>query len=343
MLLDNKHQLKSYLFWTIILGLIVLASLLVLPFMTAILSAYLLAYMARPLFLKLVPALHRNGAALVCVFVAIILVVVPVSLIVVGIVNQAGDAISKQNISHYILLVATHPLLRGFNLNSNTMQTQFNQFITDTSASILGSIPNLAIGMFITLLGMYYILCSWETLSTELKKHIPSTNKERIIRELDRTAQAILYGTLAMAILEFVIAFLGFTFLGVETSLIMAGIIFVLAFIPSIGPFMVWAPLAVFYLANQQYHVALGVIAIGIILTVGIETVLYAKWIGDRTRIHPYVMIVGVIGGIALFGIFGFIFGPLILASALDVVRDAMLPDEPVVARPKFNTLSPLP
>jgi predicted PurR-regulated permease PerM len=328
MLATDKLQLKGYLFWSVILGLILLAVLIALPFVIAILSAYLLAYMARPLYLKLVTYLKPSLAATACVLVAIILVVVPMLAVMIGIVNQTGDAMSKQNISQYITLVVSHPLLRGFNLNSLTLQTQFNQFVSDVTSSILGSLPNLAVGLFITLIGMYYALCKWDNLSVELRKYIPSTHKDRILRELDQNTQAMLYGTLAMAILEFVVSFVGFSFLGVETSLIMAALIFVLAFLPSIGPIMVWAPLTIFYAANQQYEVALGIGIIGIILTFGIETVLYAKWIGDRTRIHPFVMIVGVIGGIAFFGVFGFIFGPLILASAIDIIKGAMLVEE---------------
>lgn len=327
MLLNNQLQLKGYLFWAVIIGLIGLAFFLVLPFMIAILSAYLLAYMARPLYLRLSKKMHANYAATVCVLVAIILVVVPVGLVIIGMVNQAGDFASKENISHYIIRIVSHPFLRGFNLNTNTLQTQFNQFISDSTGAILASLPDLIIGLIITLIGMYYILRSWEMISEQLKKHIPSTNKERIIRELDKTAQAILYGTLVMAVLEFIISYVGFTLLGVEGSLILAVIIFILAFIPSIGPIMVWAPLAFYYMATQQYPIAIGVIAIGLILTIGVEVILYAKWIGDRTRIHPFVMMVGVIGGISFFGIFGFIFGPLVLATALDVVKGAMQSD----------------
>ncbi|HLC78854.1 MAG TPA: AI-2E family transporter [archaeon] len=328
MLRNNQNQLKGYLFWAVILGLIALASFIVLPFMSAILSAYLLAYMARPLFLKLIPRFGQNLAGVICVFVAIILVIVPAGFVVIQIVNESGDFMSKQNITHYIGLVADHPLLKGFNLNSATLQTQFNQIVADTTISTLSSLPAIAVGLFITLIGMYYILCSWVILSDQLKKHIPFKNKERIVRELDKTAKAILYVTLAMAVMEFVISYIGFTISGVEASLIMAAVIFVFAFIPSIGPILVWAPLTIYYIANQQYQIAAGVIITGLILTVVIEQILYAKWIGDRTRIHPFVMVLGVIGGITVFGIFGFIFGPLILASAMGVVKGAMEQDE---------------
>lgn len=327
MILSNRHQLQMYLFWGVILGLIALASFLVLPFAIAVISAYLLAYVVRPLFLKLVPRFKTSLAAIICVLVVIILIVVPVSLVTLGMINQVGDSVSKSSIHKYIILVATHPLLRGFNLNSNTMQTQLNTFISDVVGSVLASIPNMAVGLIITIIGIYYMLCCWDALSEHLKKYIPSQNKERIIRNLNKTTQAILYGTVVMAILEFFIAYIGFTLSGVEASLILAAIVFVLAFVPSIGPIMVWAPMALYYLSNQQYDIAIGVTIVGLILTVGVETILYAKWIGDKTRIHPFVMLLGVIGGINLFGIFGFIIGPLVLASALDVLSSAMEKD----------------
>lgn len=321
MLPETQHRLKTYLFWAILIGLLGLALLLVLPFIIAILSAYLLAYMARPIYERLSKALRPSLAAMACVVIAVILVVVPVSLVLIGMANQAGEVLGRQNISNYVISIVSHPLLRGFNLNVNTVQNQFNQFIADTTTSFLQSLPSLGLGLIVTLIGMYYFLCGWSGLSAELKKHIPSTNKERLVRELDRTTKAILYGTLVMAIAEFAIALIGFTLLGVDGAIIFAAIIFVLAFIPSIGPIMVWAPLMVYYLALQQYETAIGVGIIGLTLTIGIEVILYAKWIGDRTPIHPFVMMLGVISGIALFGIFGFIFGPLILATALEVIH----------------------
>ena len=324
MLFIQQFQLKGYLFWVVILGLILLAAFLVWPFMVAIVSAYLLAYVARPLCVQLTPKLNRKFAAAVCVAVAIILVVVPVTFVLMGMLEQAGTAVSRQSISKYVVLIATHPFLHGFRLNSITLQNQINQWITDITASLLVALPNLALGLLITLIGMYYFLCAWESLSTELRKYIPSTNKDRIIQELNENTRAILFGTMGMAIVEFFITYVGLTYLGIESSLIIAVLMFVLAFIPSIGPVMVWVPLAIFYLANQQYDVAIGMIILGIILTIGVEVLLYTKWIGDHTRIHPFVMMIGVFGGINFFGIFGFVFGPLILESALDVIKGAM-------------------
>ena len=153
MQLDHKLQLKNYLFWAVVAGLIGLAAMIVLPFIVAILSAYILAYLVRPLFLILKPKLNTQGAALLCVLVAILLVVIPISLVMIGIVNQTGDFVSQQNITHYIKMVANDPSLRGFNLNEVTLQTQYSQLISNSTASLLNSLPLLAVGLIITLIG----------------------------------------------------------------------------------------------------------------------------------------------------------------------------------------------
>lgn len=339
MLLNNQLQLRSYLFWAVILGLIVMGALLVLPFLIALLSAYLLAYMVRPLFLKLEPRVHTKIAALACCLVIMTLVILPVGLVVIGVANQAGSSISELNITQYIAGIAAHPFLVGFHLDPDAIQAELVQIITSAVESILTSLPETGLGLFITILGVYYILSNWEKITIQLKKHIPSENKEKLIQELDKTTQAILYGTLVIAVLEFIVAYIGFTLSGVEASLILATIIFVLAFVPSVGTPMVWIPVSLYYFSTQQYPIALGVFISGLILTIGIETVLYAKWIGEHTRIHPFIMLIGVIGGINFFGIFGFVFGPLILVSSLDIIKGAMLPDEkPVETTSKKKT-----
>lgn len=325
--LDNKIQLKNYLLWAFILGLLALASLIVLPFIIAILSAYLLAYMTRPLYVRLVRVVRPSLASFFCIVAIVTVIVVPLTLLVIGIVNQAAFISSSGAIADEIELIIAHPLLAGFHLESTNLQNALNDFVAGSTTTLLSSLPSLAIGLLVTLFGTYFMLIKWQELAEQLKRHIPFEDKEKLIGELDKTTRAILYGTLAMAALEFAVALFGFYLLGIEAGLIVSAIIFVLAFIPSIGPIMIWAPMALYYGVSQDYYTALGVTAIGLILTIGIEVILYAKWIGDRTIIHPFVMMIGVIGGIALFGIFGFIFGPLLLASALDIVKGAMQSD----------------
>ena len=63
------------------------------------------------------------------------------------------------------------------------------------------------------------------------------------------------------------------------------------------------------------------VLITGIILST--DTLLRPKIIGSVSKINPFVMLLGVFGGIALFGILGFIIGPIVLFFSLRLIKDS--------------------
>jgi predicted PurR-regulated permease PerM len=104
-------------------------------------------------------------------------------------------------------------------------------------------------------------------------------------------------------------------------------LIFIVAFAPGIGPDLIWIPLALYYFAISQYITMWGVIAIGLILMIGIEFFFYNRFVGSKSRIHPFIMMIGVLGGIYVFGIFGFIIGPLVLVNSIKIIELSMWSD----------------
>jgi predicted PurR-regulated permease PerM len=104
--------------------------------------------------------------------------------------------------------------------------------------------------------------------------------------------------------------------------LLFAGcLVFFFAFIPAIGPAFVWVPTLVYYLAIGDYFTAGGLIVLGFILSFLIDAVLRAKVLGEKSKINPLLMIVGILGGISVFGVFGFIIGPLVLLYTLEILQ----------------------
>ena len=102
------------------------------------------------------------------------------------------------------------------------------------------------------------------------------------------------------------------------------GIIFFLAFIPGLGPTIVWAPMAIYYLIVKDYSTMIGVIITGLVLSSFIDTIFRSKILGKRTNLNPFIMLIGILGGIAVFGIFGFIVGPIILIYTIKLLEEAL-------------------
>ena len=314
----HRLQLRDYLFWAVVLGLISLSAFMVLPFVGAIISTYLLSYLVRPLFLKLKGRFGNSLAALFCIITTIILIVVPISLISLQILDQVGG------ISKSLDVFLAQPFLKSSNIDAIGLKAWVVLTTNNIVNSTVQSIPSFALGLVITLNGMYYLLCNWDELSSHLKKYLPFKNKDKMVIQLGATTDAIIHGHVLISVLEGAIAFVGFSLLGVQASLILAILIFILAFVPSIGPLLVWVPLALYYFSIHQYATMWGVVVTGLILLVGVEFLFYTRYVGSKSRIHPFVMLIGVFGGIIVFGIFGFIIGPLLLATSIRIIESSI-------------------
>lgn len=320
----DRLQLHAYLFWTVIIGFILISALMVLPFVGAIISAYILAYLAKPLFLKLKPQFGTPLSALFCIVLTIILVIVPIVLIALQILYDLDGVSKNQGISNIIDAFAAQPFLKSLNVDAAGLKAWAVLATNAAINSAIQSIPSFAIGLLITLNGMYYLLCRWDSLSASLKQYLPFNDNDKMLTQLGGRADSIIHGHVLISVLEAVIAFVGFSLAGVNASIIFAVLIFILAFVPSVGPLLIWAPLALYYFAIGQYVAMWGVLITGLILMVGIEFFFYTRFVGFWARIHPFIMLVGVLGGISVFGIFGFIIGPLLLATSIGVIEGAI-------------------
>lgn len=324
----NRLQLRVYLFWTVVLGLILISAMMALPFVSAIISAYILAFLMRPLFLKLRPRFGQPMSAVICIVVAIILVVVPIILVSVEILNQVGDISKGAGSTKIIDAFVAQPFLKQINVDPVGLKVWMVVTLQGVVDSILQSIPSFALGLVITINCMYFLLCRWNGLSSHLIRYLPFKNNEKIISGLGETADSIINGNTLISVLEGVIAFIGFSLLGVQASIIFAVLVFLLAFMPGVGPILVWGPLAMYYFSIGEYMAMWGIILIGLVLLIGIEVFFYTWYIGKRSHIHPFIMLIGVLGGISVFGIFGFVIGPLVLANSIKMIEEAVWTEE---------------
>ncbi len=331
--LFNRLQLRVYLFWAVIIGLIILAAAITLPFVGAIVAAYVLAYLLKPLFLRLKPSLGATFSAILCIIITVVVIVVPIGLISIQILNQIGGVSSAKGITSIVDGFVAQPFLKSLSIDTSGINEWITTSIGNLVSSTIASIPHFFISLVITLNGMFYLLCNWDKLSLHLKNYLPFSNNDKMITRLGGTADAIIHGHVLIALLEGVIAFVGFSLVGVQASLIFAVLVFILAFVPSVGPLLIWGALALYYFSIQQYATMWGIIATGLVLMVGIEFYFYTRFVGSRSHIHPFIMLIGVLGGISVFGIFGFIIGPLVLANSIRIIEGAVETQESRRAR----------
>ena len=313
MLEKEAHLQKKYIFWIIIAALVVLSFIIIKPFIIALVSAFILAYLTKPAFNYLTPKLGKTLSASLCIILVVLIIIFPLAIVIGGIINQASVSIKVETLKNIFKSISSFPLLEKFNIDIQTLTEKGLSLAFAAITKSVSYIPSLVLTLFVTLFGMYYILINWDYLATHLEEYIPFENKKRIRKEMAKITNTLIYGTLLIALIELIVAINGFLISGVGAYLVLSILVFFFAFIPGVGPAAIWVPTAIYYLFTRSYITATGVIITGLILSIYVDTLLRVKLLGSKTKINPLIMLVGILGGIALFGIFGFVIGPLIL------------------------------
>ncbi|GGC42088.1 AI-2E family transporter [Parapedobacter defluvii] len=201
----------------------------------------------------------------------------------------------------------------------------------EKSASYLGglltSLLSGAAGLFLDITVMYFLLyfmfVNFRGFERGLLRYSPFRieNAIRFGLELRNITYSNVIGQTFIALVQGGALALGFWIFGFNDALFWGVICAILAFVPLLGPPLIFVPTAIYAFTQGQNFAAIGLLVYGFVVVINIDNVLrliIAKKVGD---IHPIITVVGVIIGIPLFGVMGLVYGPLLLSYFLITVR----------------------
>jgi predicted PurR-regulated permease PerM len=320
----EKEELRKYLLWAIIALLILVSYFIIKPYLIAIVSAFILAYLVHPIFKRITPALGKSISAIVCIILILSVVILPIGLILTRLSQELSLSLTRSTLENTFQKFTELPIINSLNINSESTVRQLTSFVLSSIKDILVQIPTILISIAITILGIFYILKNWDKLAISLKNYLPFKDKNRVSKEIGTITKNILFGYLLIAIIEFAIALGGFYIARVEFFVLLALLIGLLAFFPLIGPILVWGPLSLYLLFQANYFSAIVIIITGLIISVGVDNFLAPKIVGQRAKINPFIMLIGILGGLSIFGLFGFVIGPLILVYTIKILEETV-------------------
>ncbi len=319
----EKEGFEKYMFWGIVALLLVLSYYIVKRYIITIISSFILAYLLRPVYLRLRKRMSDRNSALVCIVFMGFIIFFPLLLIIGGVAQQAYTSLNQNDVQALLNKISQNEFLKNSGLDLNGLRQSGVNFIISTITSLVSYIPFLILALLIIFWGMYYFLVHWDEITVFLQQYLPFKNKDKIAKEIDQATHAIIRGTLIVAIVDFIIASVVFSALGVNAPLFYGALLGLFAFVPGIGTAGIWLPLGVIYIAMGNMVAGIGILVIGaIVIMIGIDTVLRSKLMGEGTQMNPLLMLIGVVGGVPLFGIVGVIVGPLILFYAIKIIQE---------------------
>jgi predicted PurR-regulated permease PerM len=148
---------------------------------------------------------------------------------------------------------------------------------------------------------------------------IPPKYKQDLINKFMTVVRATVKGSLLVAAIQGTLGGIAFWVLDVEGALLWAVLMAFLSLLPIIGASMVWVPVAVYFLLSGAAWKALVLVGYGVVVHGLVDNLLRPILVGKDARMPDYVVMITTLGGMAVFGINGFIIGPTIAAMFITV------------------------
>lgn len=323
-----KTEINKYIKYALILLLIFLSFLIIKPYISAIIGSIILGYMISPVQRPLKKIIKNETIVALITTAAIILVIlIPLTFLANALLQEAAklyQTTSIENIENTIknvLDVQLSDTARGY--IEDLTKSAASYLFSKVSAFLL-SVPEKIISLFIALFVLFYTLRDGEKLYHKFIGMIPIQEqyRNRFVKKFETTVASLFYGEITLAVLEGIVATIGFYFLGVSSPLLWGLVVGFAAILPGIGASLAWIPLAIvaYVQGDATRAILIGLFGF-LILSLLIDTLLKAHILGLKGKIHPLIILVGVIGGLSAFGLLGIIVGPLILVL-LEVARE---------------------
>jgi predicted PurR-regulated permease PerM len=313
---NNLKKYSKYLFIGVFLIIAILTFLILKPFISAFLTSIVFSYLFYPVYKKLNNHIKNNSiSAAIMVVLLILIIIIPTFFFI--------NLLLKES-----LLIYNYVKSEDLNLNPyfyNALNKIFQYFLNEFSDLII-NIPKFLINSFITIFLFYYFLKDGDKLIEQIKSLIPMDNKhkEGVVREFKNVTHSIVYGLILTGIITGLFSALGFYIFKISSPLFWAIVVMILTILPGIGTWLVWVPIGILKIMQEDLFNGVGVLIFSLIFISGVELMLKPKLIGEKSNLHPALIVIGVFGGIKILGFIGIFFGPLILVTFITFLKSVL-------------------
>jgi len=297
---NNLKKYSKYLFIGVFLIIAILTFLILKPFISAFLTSIVFSYLFYPVYKKLNNHIKNNSiSAAIMVVLLILIIIIPTFFFI--------NLLLKES-----LLIYNYVKSEDLNLNPyfyNALNKIFQYFLNEFSDLII-NIPKFLINSFITIFLFYYFLKDGDKLIEQIKSLIPMDNKhkEGVVREFKNVTHSIVYGLILTGIITGLFSALGFYIFKISSPLFWAIVVMILTILHGIGTWLVWVPIGILKIMQEDLFNGVGVLIFSLIFISGVELMLKPKLIGKKSNLHPALIVIGVFGGIKILGFIGIFF-----------------------------------
>jgi predicted PurR-regulated permease PerM len=325
-------------FFLLILALITAGFIWILfPYSGGIFWGVVFAILFEPLYRWLLGKTKHKPtlAALITLLSIIVMVLIPVALITASLMQQAAGVYTMIGSGHidfgmyFRQIMGALPqwvisLLERFDITSlATLQaklqaaaSQISQTAAKQAISFGRNTFDFLVGLTVMLYLLFFLLRDGKGLAARIRQAVPLSRKykQRLFNNFTTVVRATVKGNVLVALAQGALGGLAFWVLGVQAPLLWAVVMAFLSLLPAVGAAIVWAPVAVYFLVTGAIWQGVALIVWGVVAIGLVDNVLRPVLVGKDIKMPDYLVLISTLGGMELFGLNGFVIGPMIAA-----------------------------
>ena len=328
-----KSQNAYYLLLTLITILFVS---LIFNFAAPILWSIVVSIIFYPLYEKLLLMTNKKSLSSMLSLILILLLVIMPSIAVLGLIgNELINFInSSENYSfeQYFQMIPNesviNQLIAWSGLSINDLIEKADDFLISASKMLYQSVStistnviNFFVSLFIFVYLTFFFLRDGEKILQHCMDAFPMKNEDEsyLLDQFQKTTRATIKGTVMVALAQGFLGYLTLLLIGINGALIWGAVMALLSIVPAVGTVLVWLPIALVLFLNGEIMDASLLIFSGVFIIGMIDNLLRPILIGKETKMPDYLILLTTIGGISIFGITGFIVGPIIASLFISI------------------------
>jgi predicted PurR-regulated permease PerM len=345
--MNDNHQLHRNSFYLLLFAVSVALCFVLAPLFSAVLWGVILALLFQPVQRRLAVRFgqRRSLAALVTLLIAVVIVILPTLIVSGMLIRQIAAAYAQvrsgsTDISMHFSyavhalpqsmqnLLARYDLmdLSGLQQRLTASAAQVSQFLAQQALSLGQNTLQFVVKFGVMLYLFFFLVRDAHELSRVVRDAIPldEAHKRHLLQKFATVIRATVKGNVTVAIVQGVLGGLALWVVGIQGALLWGVVMALLSLLPAVGPALVWLPVAIYLIATGALAKGIGLILFGTLVIGTVDNVLRPVLVGKDTRLPDWVVLISTLGGMSLFGLNGFVIGPLIAAlfiSCWDLLR----------------------
>jgi predicted PurR-regulated permease PerM len=345
----DPRRLEIVFFVALFALAIFLSWLIFQPYVSVLILAGTLAFLFQPMYKSCLRAFrYESLTAMFVVIVVALIVFVPLGLFGLRIFGEASGLYTSLTanggfdfggaLMHFFQTDFPNLHVPQITLNFNDSVKQGLSWLLGNFGSFFSSVATAFFTAFLSLLGLFYFLKDGERFKKWFIQLIPLSSEytEGIVHQVEAVLSSVIKGTLVMAVIQGIVVGIGFWIFHIPNPAFWGALTVLATLVPIVGTWLVVVPAVGYLFFTDQTTFAIGLAIWSIILVNLIYNLVAPQLMRRGADIHPYVILLSVLGGIAVFGPIGFIAGPLVMAllvSLLDIYPKFVAVRKPEIGR----------